>query len=97
MAFKIKKKNGETYTMTWKEFGARLWPFGKWCIVWHHALDEKDRNMEGPKVTNKVMAINSYIMHQSIGNSAMQVVGIKKVGGLFNGIEFVPAQKEVKF
>lgn len=89
----LKLEDGTIEKMSWKELGARLWPFGKWCIVWNHVIDGKHN---GPKTVKKVDAINSYIIHQSIGKSAMNVVGIKKIGGLFNGTEFKPRTKKEK-
>jgi len=83
----LRKKDGTKEKMSWTELGARLWPFGKWCIVWKHVIEGKK---DGPNDVKKLTAINSYIMHQSVGSSAMNVIGIKKKGGLFDGTEFRP-------
>jgi len=92
---KILRKDGTTHDMTIKEFGARLWPFGKWVIVWNHILDGKK---DGPKIVDKLTAVNAYIMHQAVEDitrsRAMSVVGIRKVGGWFDGVEYRPAMKK---
>jgi len=87
----LKHKHGTIEKMTLKEFGARLWPFGKWCIVWEHITEGKQ---PGKNIANKLTVINSFIMLRSAGSTAMKVVGIKKIGGLFDGTEFRPRTKE---
>ena len=87
---KLRRKDGTRYEMSFTELGARLWPFGKWVIVWKHITEGKQ---DGPKITNKVTAVKAFQMNQSIGSSAMKCIGIRKVGGRFDGIEYRPTQR----
>lgn len=77
--------------VTLREIGARLWPFGKWKVVWVHVT--KGRKLL-EKTTTKINAINSFQLNKN--NLALRAAGIKKEGGLFHGIEFRPRTKKEK-
>jgi len=83
--------NGKVVHITFKELLARLWPWGKWHVVWKHVLDGEHL---GKEPVSKKHAVQCYNMHKDFG--FMKVVRIRKEGGLFHGIEYTPRTRKGK-
>lgn len=82
---------GKIIHITFKEFLARLWPFGKWFLVWKHVIDGEHLSREA---LAKHDAVQAFYLHKNL--QYMKVVRIKKEGGLFHGIEYTPRTREQK-
>lgn len=82
---------GKVETISFKEVAARLWPFGKWRVIWKHVLDGEH---DGKSTTDKTGAINMF--NQFDYSDYMKIVRIRKEGGFLNGIEYKPRTRKAK-
>lgn len=82
--------NDKVEYITWKELGARLWPFGKWKAIYQHCLDgEKPSNP-----VSKVMAVNAYHAFKDL--DYVKTIAIEKCGGKFDGVRYKPSKPKLK-
>ena len=78
--------DGKVIKISFKELGARMWPFGKWQLMFNHPVTGEYENFNEP--THKQIAVSCFVIWKD--KPYKQAMRIKKIGGFFNGIEFRP-------
>lgn len=91
MKIPFELEEGEIIHITFKELLARIWPFGKWFVVWKHVIDGEHLSKEA---ISKSEAIQAFYLHNNL--QFMKVVRIRKQGGIFHGIEYTPRIRRTK-
>lgn len=80
--------DGKVETITLNEVIARLWPFGKWSVVfWKGSPVAPVPSKRGPKQ----LAVSAFLLYRH--SSSLACHGIKKEGGFLDGIEYKPRTK----
>lgn len=88
---KFELKPNKIIDISFKEFCARLWPFGKWTVIWHHHHDGDFDDKAAPVIKEK--AVQAFLDYGTacVGSFSFQkTVRIKKVDGFFGGVEYEP-------